>query len=61
MSELHQKLYETLFVRVESVMEYISSEMILKNAYDYDHTRETLLRLQSALQECEDIYVNAGQ
>ena len=42
-------------------MEYISSEMILKNAYDYDHTRETLLRLQSALQECEDIYVNAGQ
>ena len=42
-------------------MEYISSEMILKNAYDYDHTREALLRLQSALQECEDIYVNAGQ
>ena len=61
MSELHQKLYATLFGRVETVMDYISSEMILKNAYDYDHTRETLLRLQSALQECEDIYVNAGQ
>ena len=61
MSELHQKLYATLFGSVETVMEYISSEMILKNAYDYDHTRETLLRLQSALQECEDIYVNAGQ
>ena len=31
MSELHQKLYATLFGRVETVMEYISSEIDRKS------------------------------
>lgn len=58
MSNLYQKLYTTLFNHVEDVMTYINSEMVLKEAYDWDHTREVMLRLQAALQECEDIYVD---
>lgn len=58
MSNLYQKLYTTLFNRVEDVMNYINDEMVLKEAYDWNHTREVMLRLQAALQECEDIYVD---
>lgn len=59
MSNLYQKLYTTLFNRVEDVMTYINSEMVIKGAYDWGHTREVMLGLQAALQECEDIYVDA--
>lgn len=55
----YQKLYTTLFNRVEDVMTYINSEMVIKGAYDWDHTREVMLGLQAALQECEDTYVDA--
>lgn len=54
----YQKLYTTLFNRVEDVMTYINDEIVLKEDYDWDHTREVLLRLQAALQECEYIYVD---
>jgi len=54
----YQKLYTTLFNKVEDVMTYINDSMVLKETYDWDHTREILLRLQAALQECEDIYVD---
>ena len=59
MSELHRKMYTTLFRRVEDVMAYINREMVIPEAYDWDHTREILSKLQDALQEAEDIYVNA--
>lgn len=59
MSEQYKTLYTTLFNRVEEVMRYINSEMVLKETYDWDHTRETLLKLQAALQECEDLYAEA--
>ena len=59
MSSLYQKLYTTLFNRVEDVMTFINDDMVRKETYDWDHTREILLKLQSALQECEDIYVDA--
>lgn len=59
MPNLYQKLYTTLFNRVEDVMTYINDEVVLKEAYDWDHTREALLQLQAALQECEDVYVDA--
>ena len=39
-------------------MEYINREMVLPEKYDWDHTREILLRLQAALQQAEDMYVN---
>lgn len=54
----YQKLYTTLFNRVEDVMTYINDNIVLKETYDWDHTREVMLRLQAALQECEDIYVD---
>ena len=59
MPNLYQKLYTTLFNRVEDVMTYINDEVVLKEAYDWDHTRKVMLKLQAALQECEDIYVDA--
>lgn len=59
MSNLYQKLYTTLFNRVEDVMAYINDDIVLKQAYDWDHTREVMLKLQAALQECEEIYVDA--
>ena len=34
-------------------------DLHLKEAYDWDHTRAVMLKLQAALQECEDIYVDA--
>lgn len=61
MSELYQKLYTTLFNRVEDVMDYINSEMVMREVYDWDHTRQALLMLQAALQECEDLYVDAEE
>lgn len=59
MSALHKRLYATLFGRVEETMEYINNEIVSNNAYDWNHTREVLLKLQAALQECEDMYVDA--
>ena len=59
MSNLYQKLYATLFNHVEDVMTYINDDNVLKEAYDWDHTRAVMLKLQAALQECEDIYVDA--
>ena len=59
MPDLHEKLYTTLFTRVEDAIAYIHSDMILKEIFDWDHTRELLLMLQAALQECEDIYADA--
>ena len=61
MLELHKKMYTTLFNRVEDVMTYINDEMVVKERYDWDHTREVLLRLQAALQETEEIYMEAGE
>ncbi len=55
----YQKLYATLFNHVEDVMIYINDDIVLKEAYDWDHTRAVMLKLQAALQECEDIYVDA--
>ena len=61
MPELYKKLYITLFDRVEKVMEFTNNEMVLKNAYDWDHTREILSRLQAALQECADLYIDSAE
>ena len=55
----YQKLYTTLFNRVEDVMTYINDAIVLKEAYDWDHTRAVMLKLQAALQECGDIYTDA--
>ena len=59
MSNLYPQLYATLFNHVEDVMTYINDDIVLKEAYDWDHTRAVMLKLQAALQECEDIYVDA--
>lgn len=61
MSSLYRKMYTTLFNRVEDAMAYINSEMVLKELYDWDHTREVLLKLQAALQEVEEIYIDADE
>ena len=58
LSNLYQKLYTTLFNHVEDVITYINSEMVIKETYDWDHIRKVMLKLQAALQECEDIYVD---
>ena len=61
MCQLYRKLYTTLFNRVEDVMAYMNSEMVLKEAYDWDHTREAMMKLQAALEEAEDIYITAEE
>ena len=40
-------------------MTYINDAIVLKEAYDWDHTRAVMLKLQAALQECGDIYTDA--
>ena len=56
--EMYQKMYTSLFNDVEDVMTYINREMVVHEAYDWNHARETLLKLQAALQKCEDLYVD---
>lgn len=61
MSELHRKLYATLFGRVDKVMEYINKEMVIPGVYDQAHVVEVLTRLQAAAEECEDMYIAAEE
>ncbi len=58
MLELYQKMYTTLFNSIDNVMEYITREMMIPETYDWNHTREILLKLQAAHQKTEDMYVN---
>ncbi|MDE7246084.1 MAG: hypothetical protein K2O18_19215 [Oscillospiraceae bacterium] len=59
MSELYKKMYLALFYGTEDVMKYINREMVIPETYDWDHTREILLRLQAAFLAAEDLYMNA--
>lgn len=61
MSQLHKDMYMALLNGIEDVMEYINQEMVIPEKYGWDLTREVLFRLQAALQNAEDIYVEAGE
>ena len=61
MSQLYRKMYTTLFNRVEDVLACIERKMWIPQSEDWMYTREVRLKLQAALQECEDIYVGAEE
>ena len=58
--ELHRKMYTTLFNRVEDVLKQIEEKMRIPQSEDWRYTREVHGKLVAALQECEDIYADAG-
>ncbi len=60
MSQLYTRMYTTLVTTMEDVIAYISREMVIPEIYDWNRTREVLLKLQAGLQKAEDIYVDAG-
>ncbi|MDE7243633.1 MAG: hypothetical protein K2O18_06620 [Oscillospiraceae bacterium] len=59
MSQLYKKMYLSLFHATEEIMEYIFTTMMIPEIYDWNHTREILLKLQAAQQKAEDMYVDA--
>ena len=59
MSQLYKKMYVSLVTCMEDVIAYVSREMMIPETYDWNHTREVLLKLQAGLQKAEDIYVDA--
>ena len=59
--EMYKKMYITLVNGGEDVIKYINDEMMIPQAYDWDHTRQILLIIQQALQKAEDIYVDCGE
>ena len=60
MSQLYKRMYTRLFGRVEDVLESIEGKMQIPQSEDWMYTQEVHSKLQAALQECEDIYADAG-
>ena len=59
MSQLYKRMYVSLVSTMEDVIAYISREMIIPETYDWNRTREILLKLHAGLQKAEDIYVDS--
>ena len=60
MSQLYKKMYTRLFGRVEDVLAEIEKKMQIPQSEDWMYTKEVHGKLVAALQECEDIYTDAG-
>ena len=61
MSKVHKKMYTTLVSRVEDVLEEIEKKMWIPQSEDWMYTKEIHGKLKAALQECEDLYVDAEE
>ena len=54
---LYQKMYATLVSGMADILKYIQCDMMVLQAYDWNHTREIHCKLVDSLQKAEAIYV----